>query len=152
MFSTSSPLLFYSAPPTFMILKILLVCTSLCILGSWGMCTTQSVYEECKTMGSCDEALWSPSMEQFVGLVARVPLDCSSPSPALDLAARVRTKYVCNAGEYAFLDDGGALTCTCPPNQTCTAPENDTVISSLVIIVLMALIVGITFKNRFRPR
>ena len=107
-------------------------------------CTPGSVYEACLASPSCLAALWQPTRRQFERFVRHVPLNCSSPAPELDLAARVRTRYTCGWGEYAQVDADGTLTCACPVGQVCAPPSEHNLVLSImfgtVIIVLAAVV------------
>lgn len=120
----------------------------LLLIGVAGACTTDSVYEDCIANPTCHHALWQPTVVQFERLVLHLPLNCSSPSPSLDLAVRVRSTYECPRGEYGSLDTQGTFSCTCPAGQSCDEPSS----ANFALTVMFGLIViAFAFYVRF-PR
>lgn len=99
-------------------------------------CPTEPVYNDCVADHTCREALWHPTRAQFDRFVLHLPLNCSAPSPALDLAARVRTTYLCPPGFYGNVDAVGTLRCECPTGQVCGVPSTQ----NLVIGLLFGLV------------
>lgn len=133
-----------------MLKTVICVFTFLCLCSlATATCTTDIVYYECIANPACHHALWQPTVVQFERLVFHVPLNCSSPSPELDLAARVRTKYVCPRGEYGSLDEDGTFTCACPVGQSCQEPSNT---NFALTVVLGIAIVGFAFFMKYPRR
>jgi len=108
---------------------------------------SDTTYAECVSTPSCLQALWQPTKFQFDRFVFHLPLNCSSPSPALDLAARVRTKYSCPAGLYGSVDGNGMLLCQCPSGQTCDVPDNQSLILGLLFAILVIVIIALLGKS-----
>lgn len=124
----------------------------LLLIGVAGACTTESVYQDCIADPTCHHALWQPTAVQFERLVFHLPLNCSSPSPALDLAARVRSTYQCCRGEYGSLDDQGTFSCTCPAGQSCDPPSSTNFVFTVLIgVVIVALAFYIRFPRAKDP-
>lgn len=116
------------------------------VAGAVG-CSPGLVYDACVADPSCRDALWIPTRAQFDRFVFHLPLNCSSPSPALDLAARVRTTYQCPPPLYGTLDETGTLMCGCPSGQFCDIPSNQNFVLALLFgLVLVG--VGAFFRTQ----
>lgn len=110
-------------------------------------CSPGLVYDECIADAACRNALWLPTRAQFDRFVYHLSLNCSSASPALDLAARVRTTYQCPPPLYGTLDDAGTLMCGCPLGQVCDVPSNQNFVLALLFgLVLVGI--GAFFRTQ----
>lgn len=110
-------------------------------------CTEETVYAACRANPVCLGALWQPTAAQFGRVARAIGLNCSSPAPELELAARARTRYACNPGEYGALDDAGTFRCRCPAESECGVPSNQNTVLALLSAFAAALLFGVVFHS-----